>query len=157
MKSRKEIKGKARRVWDHLTPSIVHMSLCMCIYLCNLISRPIDFQFYFFIESVIERGDSSTNSQKCKIHLKTVSTCTPLLIIWNVCLNYSLLQYQIFLSILIKLGLLPIVIVDPWPPFCDHSAIRGFAKLTMSNTFRETKLPIGVDGLWLLALLILSG
>ena len=44
-KGRKSIKGKARRAWDHLTTSIVHMPLWMCICLCNLISSPINIQY----------------------------------------------------------------------------------------------------------------
>ena len=41
MKRRKTIKGKARRAWDHLTPSIVSMPLCIYVCLSNLISSPI--------------------------------------------------------------------------------------------------------------------
>ena len=31
------MKGEARSEDDHLTPSIVHMPLCICIFFCNMI------------------------------------------------------------------------------------------------------------------------
>jgi hypothetical protein len=37
MKTRKTIKGKAKRAWDHLTPSIVHMP-CVCVYAYAMLS-----------------------------------------------------------------------------------------------------------------------
>ena len=36
---KKNNKSKARRAWDHLTPSIIYMPLFMCVCLCNLISK----------------------------------------------------------------------------------------------------------------------
>ena len=42
---KKTIKGKAKRAWNHLTPSIVHMALNMCICLCSLISSPINIKY----------------------------------------------------------------------------------------------------------------
>ena len=45
MKRNKAVKGKARRAWDYLTPSISHLPLCMCTCLCNLTSSPIDIQY----------------------------------------------------------------------------------------------------------------
>ncbi len=38
MKRRKTIKCKVRRTWDHLTPSIIYISLYQCLCLCKLIS-----------------------------------------------------------------------------------------------------------------------
>ena len=29
------IKNKAGSAWDHLTPNLFHMPLCICMYLCN--------------------------------------------------------------------------------------------------------------------------
>ena len=37
-------KGKPRSGGNHLTPSSVHISLCMCICMCNLISSSIVLQ-----------------------------------------------------------------------------------------------------------------
>ena len=46
MKRRKTIKSKARRVEYYLTPSIVHVPLCMFICLYNLIARLTDIQYW---------------------------------------------------------------------------------------------------------------
>ena len=46
IKGKNAIKGKARGESDHLTPSIVHISLCMCMCLCNLISSFIVLQYH---------------------------------------------------------------------------------------------------------------
>ena len=45
-KKNKKEKIQTKSAWDHLTPSIVHMFLCMCICLCNLIYDHIDFQYF---------------------------------------------------------------------------------------------------------------
>lgn len=42
-REKKNKKYKAMRVWDHLTPNIIHMSLCMCICLYNLICSHVHF------------------------------------------------------------------------------------------------------------------
>ena len=50
------IKGKARSGGDHLTLSIIHMSLCMCIWLCNFISSSIVFQYHLGKTFILKIG-----------------------------------------------------------------------------------------------------
>ena len=46
LESRKRITDKAREAWDHFTSSTVHIPLCMCTCLCNLISSPLDYHYF---------------------------------------------------------------------------------------------------------------
>ena len=82
------IKGKARRAWDHLTPSIVHMPLCMYICLYNFISSPIE------IQQVIGRGIDTFSI----IHGN--SSTMPIPMPWH-CIHFSNLPIRCLIVVII--------------------------------------------------------